>query len=80
MGNLFWGKEAANLPALLPTPCFNVINGGVHSGNPLAPQEFMLAPVGAVSFAEAVQMGSETYQKLKELITDKYGKSGEVAL
>jgi enolase len=44
---------------VIPVPAFNVINGGSHAGNNLAMQEFMLLPVGATSFAEALCMGSE---------------------
>lgn len=44
---------------VMPVPAFNVINGGSHAGNNLAMQEFMILPVGAASFAEAMRMGSE---------------------
>ncbi|MED6183929.1 phosphopyruvate hydratase [Stylosanthes scabra] len=44
---------------VMPVPAFNVINGGSHAGNNLAMQEFMILPVGATSFAEALRMGSE---------------------
>jgi enolase len=44
---------------VMPVPAFNVINGGSHAGNNLAMQEFMILPVGASSFAEAMCMGSE---------------------
>ncbi|BDA47873.1 Enolase [Coccomyxa sp. Obi] len=67
------GDLAGNTQLVLPMPCFNVINGGVHSGNYLAPQEFMIVPVGASSFKEAMEMGSETYHHLKLLIQAKYG-------
>lgn len=43
---------------VLPVPCLNVINGGVHTGNELAFQEFMIMPVGASSFKEAMEMDS----------------------
>jgi enolase len=43
----------------MPVPAFNVINGGSHAGNNLAMQEFMILPVGATNFAEALRMGSE---------------------
>jgi len=59
----------------MPVPFFNVLNGGVHSGNTMAFQEFMIAPVGASSMAGAVQMGAEVYQELKGVITEKFGKS-----
>ncbi|KAL8286518.1 hypothetical protein RQP46_004535 [Phenoliferia psychrophenolica] len=60
-------------PYILPCPCFNVINGGSHAGNALAFQEFMILPVGATDFNEAMQMGTETYHMLKKLINKKYG-------
>ena len=55
----------------LPVPFFNVINGGSHAGNPLAFQEFMIAPTGATSFKEAMRMGTETYHHLKNVIKKK---------
>lgn len=58
---------------VLPLPCFNVINGGKHSGNILPHQEFMILPHGANNFREAMQMGCETYQTLKNIIKKKYG-------
>ncbi|GAA0151525.1 lyase [Lithospermum erythrorhizon] len=59
---------------VMPVPAFNVINGGSHAGNNLAMQEFMVLPVGATSFAEALQMGSEVYHILKGIIKAKYGQ------
>jgi len=53
---------------LLPVPHFNVINGGRHAANALAPQEFMIAPLGAPSFAEAVRAGAEVYTALRSLL------------
>ncbi|NYH40583.1 enolase [Micromonospora jinlongensis] len=50
---------------LLPVPMMNIINGGAHADNPLDFQEFMITPVGARSFAEAVRMGSEVFHTLK---------------
>ncbi|HEV3474683.1 MAG TPA: phosphopyruvate hydratase [Actinomycetota bacterium] len=50
---------------LLPVPLLNVINGGAHADNALDVQEFMLAPVGAASFAEAIRWGSECFHALK---------------
>ncbi|VDP91501.1 unnamed protein product [Echinostoma caproni] len=49
------------------------MNGGKHAGNSLAFQEFMILPVGAKTFAEAVRMGSETYHCLRGIIKKKYG-------
>jgi enolase len=60
----------------MPVPFFNVLNGGMHSGNTMAFQEFMIAPVGASSFADAVRIGAEVYSELKTVITEKFGKSG----
>jgi enolase len=56
---------------VLPVPLMNVINGGVHADNELELQEFMLAPVGAASFSEALRWGSEIYHALKSLLKDK---------
>ncbi|MEB3846907.1 MAG: phosphopyruvate hydratase [Desulfurococcales archaeon] len=58
---------------LLPTPLLNIINGGVHAGNELSIQEFMIIPVGADSFHEAMRMAVETYWSLKDLLKEKYG-------
>merc|ERR1712086_904652 len=65
---------AGNSKLVLPVPAFNVINGGSHAGNKLAMQEFMILPVGASSFAEAMRMGSEVYHNLKTVIKKKYGQ------
>jgi len=65
---------AGKKEVILPVPAFNVINGGTHAGNKLAMQEFMLLPVGASSFSEAMRMGAEVYQHLKALIKEKYGQ------
>jgi enolase 1/2/3 len=56
---------------VLPVPLMNVINGGVHADNELELQEFMLAPVGAASFSEALRWGSEIYHALRGLLKDK---------
>jgi enolase len=50
---------------LLPLPLLNVLNGGVHADNPLEIQEFMLAPVGAASFSEALRWGAEAFHALR---------------
>ena len=50
---------------ILPTPMMNILNGGVHAGNTVDIQEFMVMPVGAGSFREAMRMGSEVYMALK---------------
>ncbi|NUO55949.1 MAG: phosphopyruvate hydratase [Hamadaea sp.] len=51
--------------ALLPLPLMNIVNGGAHADNPLDFQEFMIAPVGAKSFFDAVRMGSEVFHTLR---------------
>src|SRR6202140_4919112 len=51
---------------LLPVPMMNIVNGGVHADNPIDFQEFMIVPVGAPSFAEALRMGVEIFQTLKK--------------
>ncbi|KAL8597689.1 hypothetical protein ACOMHN_012656 [Nucella lapillus] len=65
---------AGNKKLVMPVPAFNVINGGAHAGNKLAMQEFLILPVGASSFTEAMRMGSETYHHLKDVIKQKYGQ------
>ncbi len=52
----------------LPVPLFNVLNGGAHADNDVDFQEFMIAPVGAPSFSEALRMGAETYGALRALL------------
>uniref|UniRef100_A0A8C6DL34 phosphopyruvate hydratase n=1 Tax=Moschus moschiferus TaxID=68415 RepID=A0A8C6DL34_MOSMO len=65
---------AGNAEVILPVPAFNVINGGSHAGNKLAMQEFMILPVGAENFREAMRIGAEVYHNLKNVIKEKYGK------
>lgn len=65
---------AGNPKPSLPVPSFNIINGGSHAGNALAMQEFMILPVGAKSFSEAMRMGCEVYHNLKAVIKAKYGQ------
>jgi enolase len=55
--------------SLLPTPMMNVINGGEHADNSLDIQEFMIIPVSASSFAEALRMGAEVFHTLKKLLS-----------
>jgi enolase len=55
---------------ILPVPLMNIVNGGVHADNPVDFQEFMIAPVGASTFAEAVRMGSEVFHTLKKALHD----------
>src|SRR3954470_15216815 len=72
--------SAANLPLyryvggpkanVLPVPMMNIINGGVHADNPIDFQEFMIMPVGAPSFKEALRMGAEIFHTLKKALHD----------
>ncbi len=72
--------QAANLPLYkyvggakahtLPVPMMNIINGGVHADNPIDFQEFMIMPVGAPSFREALRMGAEVFHTLKKALHD----------
>ena len=55
----------------MPVPMMNVINGGAHANNNLDLQEFMIVPVGAPSFSEAVRYGAEVFHALKKLIHDQ---------
>jgi len=56
---------------VLPTPMMNVLNGGAHSTNNVDFQEFMLFPIGAPSFAEALRYGAETFHTLKKLLQQR---------
>ena len=56
---------------VLPVPMLNVVNGGVHADNTIDMQEFMVMPVGAASFSEALRWGVETYHTLKKLLHDR---------
>lgn len=55
----------------LPTPMMNVVNGGAHADNNVDLQEFMITPVGAETFQEAIRMGAETFHALKKVLSDK---------
>ena len=56
---------------VLPTPLMNVLNGGAHADNGLEVQEFMIVPVGAASFPDALRAGAETFAALKKLLKEK---------
>jgi enolase len=58
-------------PCVLPVPMMNIINGGAHADNTVDLQEFMIQPVGAPSYSEALRMGVETFHALKSLLTEK---------
>jgi enolase len=61
---------------VLPVPLMNVINGGSHADNSLDIQEFMIVPVGATSFKEALRMGAETFHALKKILKNKKASTG----
>jgi len=56
---------------ILPVPMMNVLNGGVHADNTVDFQEFMIMPVGAENFAEALRMGAETFHTLKKVLKER---------
>ena len=58
-------------PMSLPVPMMNVINGGAHANNSLDIQEFMIMPVGATTFREALRCGAEVFHNLKKICNDK---------
>jgi len=58
---------------ILPVPMMNILNGGKHAGNKLSIQEFMIMPVGAEKFSEALRMGCEVYHELKAYLKREYG-------
>ncbi|PSB18626.1 phosphopyruvate hydratase [filamentous cyanobacterium CCP2] len=69
----YLGGDAA---VLLPVPCFNILNGGAHADNSVDFQEFMIAPVGAPTFSEALRMGAEVYHALKSILKKKGYSTG----
>jgi len=64
----YLGNETAHR---LPIPFFNILNGGKHADNNVDIQEFMIAPIGAPSFREALRMAAETYHTLKAVLKSK---------
>ncbi|HXD64632.1 MAG TPA: phosphopyruvate hydratase [Solirubrobacteraceae bacterium] len=76
-GQPLWRYLGGDEACVLPIPAMNVLNGGVHADNPIDFQEFMIAPVGARSFTDAVRMGVEVYQRLKVTLKQR-GLSGGV--
>lgn len=60
---------------IIPTPLMNVINGGIHAGNSLDVQEFLLIPVNSDTFLDALRIGVECYQTLKNVIKERYGSN-----
>ncbi|HMS24792.1 MAG TPA: phosphopyruvate hydratase [Acidimicrobiia bacterium] len=69
--SLVFALETGLDPHVMPVPMLNVLNGGEHAINNIDFQEFMIIPVGASSFSEALQWGSEVYQSLKSLLASQ---------
>ncbi len=67
---MYLGGRHANL---LPVPMLNIINGGVHAGNKLDFQEFMIVPAGFKSYTLALKAAVETYHELKRILKERYG-------
>ena len=64
-------RYVGGVPArVLPVPMMNIVNGGVHADNPIDFQEFMIMPVGAPNFAEALRTGAEVFHTLKKALHD----------
>ncbi len=74
INRLFYGRDSKK-HLRMPTPFSNVINGGIHAGNGLKIQEFMIAPLGINDFKEKVRAISEVYHELKNLLLRKYGRT-----
>ncbi len=70
-GEPLWRYLGGAGASLLPVPTMNVLNGGVHADNPVDFQEFMIAPVGADSFGQAIQMGAEVYHALQRTLRSR---------
>jgi enolase len=70
-GEPLWRYLGGDEASLLPVPTMNVLNGGVHADNPVDFQEFMIAPVGAGSFAQAIKMGAEVYHELQRTLRSR---------
>ena len=66
-----WRYIGGNAAHVLPVPMMNIINGGAHADNSVDFQEFMIVPVGARSFAHALQMGSEVFHHLKATLHER---------
>jgi enolase 1/2/3 len=76
-GQPLWRYLGGDQACLLPVPAMNVLNGGVHADNSIDFQEFMVAPIGAGSFTDALRMGAEVYHQLKTTLRER-GLSGGV--
>jgi len=77
LGLPLWRYVGGPNSHVLPVPMMNVINGGAHADNTIDLQEFMIMPIGAPSFREALRWGAETYHQLKKIL---HGKSLSTAV
>jgi enolase len=68
LGEPLWRYLGGDQAPLLPMPMLNVLNGGVHADNPVDFQEFMIVPVGAETFSQAMRIATETYHELKRTV------------
>jgi enolase len=68
LGEPLWRYLGDDQAAVLPMPMLNVLNGGVHADNPVDFQEFMIVPVGAETFSQAMRIATETYHELKRTV------------
>jgi len=73
-GKPFYSYLSDQKGSILPVPAMNVINGGKHAGTGLKVQEFMVLPVGAKTFTDALRAGAEIYHTLKRVIESKHGR------
>jgi enolase len=71
VGLPLWRYLGGAQARVLPTPLMNILNGGAHADNGLDIQEFMIVPVGAPSFSEALRAGAETFHHLKKLLASE---------
>ncbi|MEW6055295.1 MAG: phosphopyruvate hydratase [Bdellovibrionota bacterium] len=72
----FHGKSNPNENFVLPVPLMNIFNGGAHADNGVDFQEFMIVPVGASTFSEALRMGVEVFHRLKAVLIDEHLNTG----
>lgn len=71
-----WISAQLGTTPMMPVPHFNVVNGGAHAANGLAFQEFLVAPTGAMTITDAIQMGAEIYAALEGELRSRFGSLG----
>jgi enolase len=67
----YLGRQAGGREPVMPVPMMNIVNGGAHANNSLDIQEFMILPVGAPSFREALRYGCEVFHALKQILSSR---------